>query len=241
MPDKNVQLTFVYSYYNQPEMSRHIERRINSYDEAIRSDIEVIVVDDGSKSAPLALLSLDCASRFFRIRDDIGFNNGGAKNVGITHAAGLWCVLMDLDHWFDIENISALYRLSRREDGSRWFQFSRLRDGIARGVNPNLKMAMRDNLASNLYDEDFSGNYGYEDIYQSYMLSRELGPPTIPEGIFVHETIEVPDANTISITKRRLATNKRLLERKIAGEVPYSRHALRTPYDEIQSRNDSDC
>ena len=226
-------LSIIYSYYNQPEMLVKIVEIINTYSKEIREEIEVIIVDDGSMIKPLEKPLFKCLYRCFRIMEDIGFNNGGSKNIGILNAEGSWCMIMDLDHWFSEKNIDKLLKKIRRTHKERWYMFYRLRNGYETiKHNPNLKLIRSEIIKNNLYDEDFSGYYGYEDKYQLHLLTDKYGKPKILKRILIDVSTD-QSASTISQTNRNLDRNKELLRKKIENEIPYSREFFRTPYEEL--------
>jgi len=241
-------ISLIYSYYNQPKMFSHIVDIINSYSDELLNQIEVIFVDDGSTDFPIQKTNIKCDCRYFRIKKDIGFNNGGAKNIGIKYASGEYVFLLDLDHYITEKTFAEIitkYLIVKRKlprifeifgaNKARWFQFKRIRNGLEKiEDNPNVKLIRKEWASKYLYDEDFSGHYGYEDNYQRHLISIEYGKPVIPNDIFINVTTDLEDSNTmISITERKRERNRELYQKKVNQELAYNTEFFRTPYEEI--------
>ncbi|EPG7578466.1 glycosyltransferase [Providencia huaxiensis] len=238
-------LSIIYSYYNQPKMLIKVINVINMYCDDIKEKIELIIVDDGSKESPLIKKNIDCDSTFIKISEDVGFNNGGAKNLGIKYATGKWCLILDLDHWFDHNEMRKVIKFCEGQYNrslleyiktvkgidNYWYLISRVTSsGKNLNPNPNVKLVIRSFLSQCMYDEDFSGYYGYEDVLQMIMLNNLLGKHRILPKIKVYLDQDEDDSNTISITQRDTTRNKQLLKDKISGVAPYSKNHFRTKY-----------
>lgn len=226
-------------------MLKKIVNVIQSYDSEVKSKIELLIVDDGSEKLPIQKMDLDFDAKFIRILEDVGFNNGGAKNLGIKHAQGEWCLIMDLDHWFDKTNIKMVldicegsYKRSILEKiktsrglGNYWYLISRVTiDGKKINPNPNVKLVKRNVILECLYDEDFSGHYGYEDVLQMYMLNNIVGKFRTLPGVQVILDEHVQDSNTKCITQRDTSRNKKMLNDKVSGKTPISTIFFRHRY-----------
>lgn len=238
-------LSIIYSYYNQPEMLKSVIGRINSYSDYVRDNIEVIFIDDGSIKHPIEVQNIRSECKFIKIEKDIGFNNGGAKNIGIKHSSYNWCLLLDLDHWFDNDALESLLMLCngdinlgimdklklRRGIDSYWYLIERIgTNGETCKPNPNVKLVRRDVIIRFLYDEDFSGYYGYEDVFQMRQLNKEIGKYKILPNIKINVDATNSDANTISITNRDTSRNKKLLDDKLEGVIKYTNYFFREKY-----------
>ncbi|MDD2462691.1 MAG: glycosyltransferase [Desulfobulbus sp.] len=241
-------ISMIYSYYNQPKMLDVIVGIINSYDDDLIGSVEVIFVDDGSQAFPMVKKEMKCSAKFFRLKEDVGFNNCGAKNVGLFNATGEWCFILDLDHYVTGSNLKKIIDkylisdthgflhgfLSIFKKKQRWYQFKRLKDGKnIIGKNPNIKLIRRESVLSCPYDEDFSGYYGYEDMFQLFLLKKKYGRPKIVKNILIEMVTAINDSNTKTQTNRSVDRNKKLFDKKITGVVPYSEKFLRIPYESM--------
>lgn len=82
------------------------------------NDIEVIVVNDGSKDSTLAV-ARDYQQRYpeiFRVVDKENGGHGSGINAGIANATGKYFKVLDADDWFDTESLRALVEVLRSTD-----------------------------------------------------------------------------------------------------------------------------
>ena len=81
-------------------------------------DIEVIVVNDGSKDNTLAVAK-DYQQRYpeiFRVIDKENGGHGSGINAGIKNATGRFFKVLDADDWFDTDSLRALVEVLRTTD-----------------------------------------------------------------------------------------------------------------------------
>lgn len=105
-------LTVTIPCYNSAE---YMEHAINS---ALvgGTDIEIIIVDDGSSDETLAIAK-DYEKRYPDIIRAIHKENGGhgsAVNTGMKNAAGLYFKVLDSDDWFDAYSLEQILCLLRQ-------------------------------------------------------------------------------------------------------------------------------
>lgn len=101
-------LTFVIPAYN---MESYLDRCVNSLLSASdTSDLEVLVVDDGSKDG-----TLEYARKLERTNPGVvraihqeNKGHGGAVNTGITAATGMYVKVVDADDWVDPQAIDTV-------------------------------------------------------------------------------------------------------------------------------------
>lgn len=109
-------LTFVIPAYN---MESYLDRCVNSLLSASdTSDLEVLIVDDGSKDG-----TLEYARKLERTNPGVvraihqeNKGHGGAVNTGITAATGMYVKVVDADDWVDpqaIDTVLATLRAQR--------------------------------------------------------------------------------------------------------------------------------
>jgi len=97
-------VTIVSSYYSQvPDEKKFLDLRVAQFTKLCKifPHMKMIIVDDGS---PEPLEFIDHPNiKILRIKEDLGFNSHGARNLGVHLAETRWCFLIDLDY-----NIGAL-------------------------------------------------------------------------------------------------------------------------------------
>jgi hypothetical protein len=136
--------------------------------------IEFIFIDDGS-SPPLSLENLPAHARCYRIHTDIKWNQPGAKNLGAKFAQGEWFLFYDLDHFVDNNFLISLFDNLKYLKSDIIYKFNRFCIKSQSLINPHINSFLIHRDGYNLidgYDEDFSGNYGSEDVYfhQKWLL-----------------------------------------------------------------------
>ncbi|RSX51018.1 glycosyl transferase, partial [Bifidobacterium goeldii] len=101
-------LTFVVPAYN---METYLERCVESLLSATDpSDIEVLIVDDGSRDSTgeLADLYQHRWPNNVRAIHQPNKGHGGAVNTGIANASGMYVKVVDADDWVDTPSIDTL-------------------------------------------------------------------------------------------------------------------------------------
>jgi len=120
-----MRISLVYTYYDNPETLKFLVDSLNGYAAAIRSSIEVVVVDDASPSFAAHLLGLEpkFSLRIFRVQNDKAWNHRAARNIGAHEAKAPWLFLLDVDTLVPEETLARLLTLQPHEN--EWFLFSR--------------------------------------------------------------------------------------------------------------------
>ena len=94
-----VDLTIGYTYYSNGYGWNKIHSKYNAL------DCKRIVIDDASPTDPLLPTSGWDA---YRINEDVGFNNEGARNLIVQLAETKWVLLLDMDHCLAEQSIDIL-------------------------------------------------------------------------------------------------------------------------------------
>lgn len=101
-------LTIVVPVYN---MEQYLSRCLESFiikDEVLLSQVQVIVVNDGSKDQSLAI-ACEYESKYpqvFEVIDKINGNYGSCINTGLEIATGKYFRILDADDWFDSDQFA---------------------------------------------------------------------------------------------------------------------------------------
>lgn len=166
-------ITLLYTYYGQKE-------RIPGILAEKHPECRVVIVDDGSPDALGSLPGVDV----YRVEEDIPWNQPGARNLGFQESEG-WIICADIDHLVTKKNIDELLKL-KKEKGTIYYL------GREDTESWNLYLIHKDDFDTlGGYDEDFCGNYGYDDtlfnlIAQKKMKVEEVR--TIKAKVFAKES-----------------------------------------------------
>ena len=186
----HIDLTCITHFYcNQKSIDSitTLLKQYESYPADILDRTEFIIVDDCS---PLKydVPELDLNFRWLRVTTDIPWNQGGARNLGVTFAKSDKILMSDLDHAFPPETLA--YLANHPNPGRNFYKMWRKRpDGSLYKGHANLFFMSRARfLRFYGYDEEFSGNYGAEDYrfvkFQKYQGSRQS---YLPKKVWCYE------------------------------------------------------
>lgn len=145
-----------------------------SLDPKDRDQFELIIVDDCSDDSVVPIsneLNLKC----YRITDDIPWNQAGSRNLGCFMAESPWVLFFDIDQ-LPIGSCIPLILNSIKELETKCMYYFYVQDFIDSNLNKKLDVHPNTFLANTqrfkttcMYDEDFAGHYGFEDIYLPYV------------------------------------------------------------------------
>ncbi len=162
---QHIRLTYVlHFYFNQATNSALIERlrTYEKYAPNLLDRIQFVVVDDGSPFK-FEIPDFKLNITWLRITDDIPWNLGGARNLGVVYAKSDKILLTDLDHEFPEHTLE--YALRARNTGRRMYRVYRksLKTGeFCKLAHANSFLMSRAHfLRLYGYDEEFCGEYGY--------------------------------------------------------------------------------
>lgn len=188
---QHIKLTYVTHFYcNQNNMDSvtSLLRKYEQLPEDIRTAVEFVIVDDGSP-IEYEVGEFDLNITWLRIKEDIRWNQAGARNLGVTYAKSDKFFVTDLDHELPEETFRYLIKL--KNPGRKFYKIYRKsrEDGIVRRGkvyntgeryygHPNTFFMSRARFMRFFgYDEEFAGNYGSEDFrfvkYQKYHGSQQ--------------------------------------------------------------------
>lgn len=87
-------ITLGTTYYNCPALlKRFVDKNLEHVD-------ELIVVDDGSEIPAEDVLQPSPKLKLYRVKQDIGFNSHGCRNLIVNQSSNDWIVLIDVDREF---------------------------------------------------------------------------------------------------------------------------------------------
>ncbi len=166
------ELSIVYPYYDNESCLRRQLELWSSLAPQIARRVEYVLVDDASPRPVEVPPDFPGNLTLVRIKDDVLWNQHGARNLGMKLAEGEWIIATDIDHILDADGIGQL--LSMNKDPRTIYFFSRMReDGSPRNSHPNSFLVdKRTFWEIGGYDEDFCGRYGKGDILLRMQFER---------------------------------------------------------------------
>ncbi len=136
----------------------------------IRRLVEFILVDDYSDEE-YVLPETPLNVRLFRVIDDIPWNQAGARNLAAFHATGAAGLFIDIDQFIYIEFLERLILAAPNleKDTINFFRIKELvniQNNQPMAHHPNAFVVnLSDFRRIGMYDEDFVGHYGFEDVF----------------------------------------------------------------------------
>jgi hypothetical protein len=163
-------LTICYQYYDDQIALNNLLEVVETYPAHIREKINIQIVDDCSLKYPLRDLSTrlsDLGIRAYEIKNDIPWNQAGARNLNAYLAKTKWCLFSDIDHFFDKVNLEKLLDVQNQINEFSLYHIPRQtqkNEHVKEHVNTYL-IAKNTFVMQGGIDEDFVGQYGYEDKF----------------------------------------------------------------------------
>jgi hypothetical protein len=162
-------MTILYICYNNLE---GVQRQIlnwSKYPPALRDQLRFILVDDCSDEPLNPAVNYPIHLKIARITQRIEWNIPGAKNLGMRLAETDWVFVSDIKHILAPQMAERLVNLEK-DPGCVYF-FQRIFDNGKPAPVHTASFLVHKETFWKLggFDEDFSGHYGWDDIF---LLSR---------------------------------------------------------------------
>lgn len=210
-------LSIISHYYNHPQMVQDQIAYWESLPDSFLSQVEFVLIDDCSEKTPL-ISATKLNLRVYRVITDVPWNQGGARNLGAFNATGDWALYFDIDQKFYVEPMVAVLDCLDRLDTMAMYYF-RIKELIDITVNKSLANHPNTFLVNlpkfkelAMYDEDFCGHYGYEDLYMPQVWEKHGG-----KRVLFGETIFFEDMGFGTTNLNRdLSRNLALAQYKMA-------------------------
>lgn len=161
----HIKLSYITHFYcNQQSLDTVLSllREYESYPADLLDAIEFIIIDDCS---PLEyeVPSLNLNYQWLKITTDIQWNQGGARNLGVTYAKSDKILMTDIDHAFPAETLR--YLVNASAPGRKFYKVYRQdKHGKTYEGHANLFFMSRARFMRFWgYDEEYCGHYGAED------------------------------------------------------------------------------
>lgn len=160
------ELSYIIPCYFDQENTESLDallRIYSGYPPEVIERIEFVIVDDASPIPVQIPADIDLNLRLLRIREDIAWNQGGARNLGVLYSRCDKILATDLDHLFSAATLAHILALPRL--GRRMYRFRRKgQGGELIKPHPNSFVMSRGRFLELFgVDEEFSGHYGCED------------------------------------------------------------------------------
>lgn len=94
----------------------YIKEAVKSALEQTVSNIEVIVVDDGSSDSTVSVIEAIRDDRLKLLVNDRNLGVSGARNRALSEARGEWIAVLDSDDWFSVERLEKLLCIASSEN-----------------------------------------------------------------------------------------------------------------------------
>ena len=225
-------ITYVLPIYTQQEKLDAFYDLLNTYQKYskdIHRVIHFIFVDDCSPVPITIPEEITLNYTLAKVEDDIAWNQGGARNLGVHLAKTSKLILTDLDHTFSEEGLKRLLKMHEPE---QFYVFRRINEKGEEIVSHyNTFFCNKSLFFKSLgVDECFGGNYGFEDIFFVDM-QRRLGTKFLkfkshPIHHIEHKTSDSPQHSLprdMDINRPLYEAKRRILKDK--SRDPFDAHS----------------
>lgn len=243
MTKKIEPVRLIYPYYDNPQM---LEKQIENWNRLtgeLREAVKIIIVDDCSPNHPAEPIFKECKApkALFRVKDNIRWNQHGARNLGAKVAGGddMWLYMSDMDIIITPE---MLYKLMTKPlSGKYHYTFDRAfaPDFKKRKWHCNTFLVKRSvywHVGG--YDEDYCGAYGGDGPFKRQL--NVIAPQKHLEDIVLlgYERDVIADANTTEWGEERKGTPdhleyRRRFEEKRRSSNEKSQNPIRFDWERI--------
>lgn len=183
-------LTYITHFYlnqNSTVTIFDLLKQYAAYDPALLDRIHFVIVDDGSPLKYEIPPDLGLNITWLKVRQDIPWNQAGARNLGVTYAKSDKILITDVDHSFPEATLRHL--VERGNCGRRIYKFWRVTKespGKLKRGHPNIFFLSRARyLELYGYDEEFAGGYGAEDFrFMKWQRVHGSMSPHLPRKYF---------------------------------------------------------
>jgi glycosyltransferase involved in cell wall biosynthesis len=188
-------ISLITTYYNEPQ---HLIPFLENECSNIFS--EVIIVDDGSQIYPAKNIMKsfdDPRFKLYRIKEDLGFNSHGARNLAMKQCTSEWAMLVDIDRvgMGRFVNILERYVLSAKDkEYFNWFL-----QNEEEPTHNDYCIRVDDFWISGGYDEEFV-NWHFGDRLFIDRLNSYMYPTSIPYELVASRGARKTSHGDVAIT-----------------------------------------
>jgi len=226
-------------FYNSFDAVEVQVNRWKQIEQSYLNQIEFVVVDDCSdKVCDISVENLPI--QMYRITTDINWNQAGCKNLLLDKAQADWLFFFDIDTTATASNIQKILdKLPSLDVNCCYMPKVKYPWGLQRITQlkkdpiglPHINcFIIHRNLLNNIggFDEDFVGNYGYEDTYMHNQLNK-IGA----KRVFISDvTVDMHPSYNLSLL-RDMSHNEDIIYKKAKENFPSPQRPIRFEYKEI--------
>lgn len=228
-------ISLITHHYNSHDKAQALINHLAGMSQEIIDPIELIIVDDCS-DARQRLDTRGIDLKHLRVIDDIPWNQAGARNLGGLTANGEWLLYFDIDQLISEYGLGYVVTHAQSLDRNLMY-FFQVEDFVDSNINQQLTVHPNTFLVNavqfrinGMYDEDFAGNYGYEDIYLPYLWEKNGGMRAM-----IGQVPFFRDQNfRTSNLSRDLEPNKIISRRKMLEGIKRPKHFIRFEWEEVR-------
>ena len=235
--------TFIYPYFENPRMLAAQVENWNRYSEDLRSRIRLILIDDCSRRNPAEPVFRHCRlqKELYRIRDNIPWNQHGARNLGATAAphrdcVNPWMLMCDIDMMLTAQMAARLLATEHNPRNHYTFERNYPKKPHLNRYHVNM-FSVKHSIywQAGGYDEDYCGLYGGDVPFVSQL--RRISPRVHLEVVelLAHLPSDFGDANTQDYSRTGVYRKNylKLLKRKQLLGQERARNPLRFSWERI--------
>ena len=223
--NKEIKITISLGYYND---ENHIWKQIDEF-KKYPSNVKLQIIDDGSKISPITNLIQDIPKEIdiYRIEEDIPWNIPGSRNLSATVSTTPWILILDMDQIITLSNLEKIIELPLDND-YEFYTFNRKLGDKNKFTAGTMLVSRKLWWECGGYDEDFAGNYGYNDPFFKFKM-KQIGAKEKQLKDIWCEQIQ---ADCI-LSRNTMDINKKLYEEKIKSNLKTSNKTLRFLWKKI--------
>lgn len=198
-------ISLVLPYYENPGMLREQFASVRDLPSTYRSNICVIVVDDGSPTHPAKPEDLAGAGlQIYRITVDVRWNQDAARNIGVHHSETSWILLTDIDHLVPQSTWGEL--LHGKFDPDIVYKFGRVSAPAMSEYKPHpnswfMTCKMYNRIGG--YDERFAGYYGTDGDFRDRVKESAIEIRQLKQVLVRVPRTLIPDASTTTYLRKQ--------------------------------------
>jgi glycosyltransferase involved in cell wall biosynthesis len=192
------------TYYNQGKaLQKHIESW-QTYPDEVLKHLRFVIIDDGSREDPALVNIHDTYGHapskalnieIYKIREDIPWNIGGARNLAFAVSKGKWLFQLDMDTILPKESAIELVSFAQntaKENIIYKFRQNHIDEQSQDDTHPGLMFLTKETFwLTGGHDEDFCGSYGGTDVHIYYKFEEVIEGYKYEENVEVYEKVRV--------------------------------------------------